>query len=202
VRPVRQEPAKGILVAGLRLLAADRGCCGPGPTFRSKTCGVLDDRLWIEEQKSEVVIAITARDPGCVETPRLTWLARYESRTNRGGSAWTVGSARTIPVRVIDVFVDELDLIELGFSGLDREASGRPSHPPEVLLKLYNWGYLDRARSSRRLEREAGRDVGVMGLTGRLVPDPNTATDVRKGNGRGTRGHAYASDGSRRYSAR
>jgi transposase len=56
-----------------------------------------------------------------------------------------------------------------------------------VLLKLYIWGCLDRARSSRRLEREAGRNVEVMGLTGRLVPDPNTAADVRKGNGRGIR---------------
>ena len=75
------------------------------------------------------------------------------------------------PVRVIDVFVDELDLAELGFSRVDPEATGRPSYHPSVLLKLYIYGYLNRVQSSRRLEREAGRNVEVMWLTGRLVPD-------------------------------
>src|SRR5664280_1618123 len=64
-------------------------------------------------------------------------------------------------VRVIDVFVDELDLGELGFSGVDPEATGRPSYHPSVLLKLYIYGYLNRVQSSRRLEREAGRNVEV-----------------------------------------
>ena len=76
------------------------------------------------------------------------------------------------PVRVIDVFVDELDLAALGFSGVDPEATGRPSYHPSVLLKLYIYGYLNRVQSSRRLEREAGRNVEVMWLTGRLVPLP------------------------------
>jgi transposase len=68
------------------------------------------------------------------------------------------------PVRVIDVFVDELDLAELRFSGIDPEATGRPSYHPSVLLKLYIYGYLNRVQSSRRLEREAGRNVEVMWL--------------------------------------
>jgi transposase len=71
-------------------------------------------------------------------------------------------------VRVIDVFVEELDLGELGFSGVDPEATGRPSYHPSVLLKLYIYGYLNRVQSSRRLEREAARNVEVMWLSGRL----------------------------------
>jgi transposase len=91
------------------------------------------------------------------------------------------------PVRVIDVFVDELDLGDLGFSGVDPEATGRPSYHPSVLLKLYIYGYLSRVQSSRRLEREAGRNVEVMWLTGRLVPDHKTIADFRKDNGKAIR---------------
>src|SRR5712692_8619125 len=91
------------------------------------------------------------------------------------------------PVRVIDVFVDELDLAELGFNGVDPEATGRPSYHPSVLLKLYIYGYLNRVQSSRRLEREAGRNVEVMWLTGRLVPDHKTIADFRKDSGRAIR---------------
>ena len=87
------------------------------------------------------------------------------------------------PVRVIDVFVDELDLGQLGFSGVVPEATGRPGYRPSVLLKLYVYGYLNRVQSSRRLEREAGRNVEVMWLTGRLVPDHKTIADFRKDNG-------------------
>ena len=86
-------------------------------------------------------------------------------------------------VRVIDVFVEELDLAELGFSGVDPEATGRPSYHPSVLLKLYIYGYLNRVQSSRRLEREAGRNVEVMWLAGRLAPDHKTIADFRKDNG-------------------
>jgi transposase len=86
-------------------------------------------------------------------------------------------------VRVIDVFVEELDLAELGFGGVDPEATGRPSYHPSVLLKLYIYGYLNRVQSSRRLEREAGRNVEVMWLTGRLAPDHKTIADFRKDNG-------------------
>jgi len=91
------------------------------------------------------------------------------------------------PVRVIDVFVDELDLAELGFGGVDSEVTGRPSYHPAVLLKLYIYGYLNRVQSSRRLEREAGRNVEVMWLTGRLAPDHKTIADFRKDNGRAIR---------------
>src|SRR3979409_2630015 len=87
------------------------------------------------------------------------------------------------PVRVIDVFVDELDLAELEFSGVDPEATGRPSYHPSILLKLYIYGYLNRVQSSRRLERDAGRNVEVMWLTGRLVSDHKTIADFRKDNG-------------------
>ena len=91
------------------------------------------------------------------------------------------------PVRVIDAFVDALDLGELGFSGVEPEATGRPSYHPSVLLKLYIYGYLNRVQSSRRLEREAGRNVEVMWLTGRLVPDHKTIADFRTDNGKAIR---------------
>jgi len=91
------------------------------------------------------------------------------------------------PVRVVDVFVDELDLAELGFSGVAPEATGRPSYHPSILLKLYIYGYLNRVQSSRRLEHEAGRNVEVMWLVGRLAPDHKTIADFRKDNGRAIR---------------
>ncbi len=87
------------------------------------------------------------------------------------------------PVRVVEAFVEALDLGELGFCGVDPKATGRPSYHPSVLLKLYIYGYLNRVQSSRRLEREAGRNVEVMWLSGRLVPDHKTIADFRKDNG-------------------
>jgi transposase len=87
------------------------------------------------------------------------------------------------PVRVIDAFVEALDLAELGFAGVEPETTGRPSYHPAVLLKLYIYGYLNRVQSSRRLEREAGRNFEVMWLLGRLVPDHKTVADFRKDNG-------------------
>jgi len=87
------------------------------------------------------------------------------------------------PVRVIDGFVDKLDLTWLGFDGVAPEATGRPSYHPSVLLKLYIYGYLNRVQSSRRLEREAGRNVEVMWLTSRLTPDHKTIADFRKDSG-------------------
>jgi transposase len=87
------------------------------------------------------------------------------------------------PVRVIDVFVDELDLTQLGFDGVEPEVTGRPSYHPSILLKLYIYGYLNRIQSSRRLEREASRNVEVMWLMGRLAPDHKTIADFRKDNG-------------------
>src|SRR6476661_8709069 len=87
------------------------------------------------------------------------------------------------PVRVIDVFVEALDLAEMSFEGVEPAATGRPSYHPSVLLKLYIYGYLNRVQSSRRLEREAGRNVEVMWLLGRLAPDHKTIADFRKDNG-------------------
>ena len=87
------------------------------------------------------------------------------------------------PVRVIDVFVATLDLGGLGFNRVAPRETGRPGYHPSVLLKLYIYGYLNRVQSSRRLEREAGRNVEVMWLTERLVPDHKTIADFRKDNG-------------------
>src|SRR5467141_2724741 len=89
------------------------------------------------------------------------------------------------PVRVIDAFVDALDLAELGFGGVEPAGTGRPSYHPAALLKLYIYGYLNRVHSSRRLEREAGRNVEVMWLLARLAPDHKTIADFRKDNGPG-----------------
>jgi transposase len=86
-------------------------------------------------------------------------------------------------VRVVDVFVDGLDLRGLGFERVDPKSTGRPSYHPSVLLKLYIYGYLNRVQSSRRLEREAERNVEVMWLLGRLVPDHKTIADFRSDNG-------------------
>jgi transposase len=87
------------------------------------------------------------------------------------------------PVRAIDVFVDELDLAALGFEGVAPAATGRPGYHPGLLLKLYVYGYINQVASSRRLEREAGRNVELMWLTGRLAPDFKTIADFRKDNG-------------------
>jgi transposase len=87
------------------------------------------------------------------------------------------------PVRVIDAFVDELDLTTLGFEGVVPEATGRPAYHPATLLKIYVYGYFNRIQSSRRLERETQRNVEVMWLTGRLMPDFKTIADFRKNNG-------------------
>lgn len=91
------------------------------------------------------------------------------------------------PVRVVDVFVDELQLQQLGFEGAQPAATGRPSYHPAVLLKLYIYGYLNQVQSSRRLEREAQRNVELMWLTGRLAPDFKTIADFRKDHGEAIR---------------
>ena len=91
------------------------------------------------------------------------------------------------PVRVIEVFIDELDLAALGFSGMTPAATGRPAYHPSTLLKIYLYGYLNRIQSSRRLEREAQRNIELMWLTGRLAPDFKTIADFRKDNGKAIR---------------
>jgi transposase len=87
------------------------------------------------------------------------------------------------PVRVIDAFVDKLDLGELGFRGVEPHATGRPAYHPATLLKLYVYGYLNRIQSGRRLEKESQRNIEMMWLTGRLMPDFKTIADFRKDNG-------------------
>ena len=87
------------------------------------------------------------------------------------------------PVRVVDAFIEELDLAVLGFAGVVPEATGRPSYHPATLLKIYLYGYLNQVQSSRRLERETRRNLEVMWLTGRLTPDFKTIADFRKDNG-------------------
>jgi len=92
------------------------------------------------------------------------------------------------PVRAVEAFVDALDLAGLGFEGVEPASTGRPGYHPGLLLKLYVYGYLNQVASSRRLEREAGRNVEVMWLTGRLTPDFKTIADFRKDNGPAIRG--------------
>jgi transposase len=90
-------------------------------------------------------------------------------------------------VRIVDVFIGELDLVALGFDGASPAATGRPSYHPSVMLKLYLYGYLNRIQSSRRLERECQRNVELMWLIGRLAPDFKTIADFRRDNGKGIR---------------
>ena len=116
-------------------------------------------------------------------------MARFVQGVDRGQSTllpecledWVVDDN---PVRVVNAFVDALDLAELGFDA-EPAVTGRPSYHPAALLKLYIYGYLNRVHSSRRLEREAGRNVEVMWLLARLAPDHKTIADFRRDNGPG-----------------
>jgi transposase len=119
-------------------------------------------------------------------------MKRFVEGTDRGQSTLFPGCLddwidENNPVRVIDAFIDKLDLVELGFEGVEPAETGRPAYHPSALLKLYVYGYLNRVQSSRRLEREAGRNVEVMWLLGRLIPDHKTVADFRKDNGRAIR---------------
>src|SRR3974390_67897 len=140
---------------------------------------------------------MSGNDPGCVKTLRCCYdspvilgelMRRFVEGADRG--QWTLLPEclddfidESNPVRVIDAFVDALDLAEMSFEGVEPAATGRPSYHPSALLKLYIYGYLNRVQSSRRLGREAGRNVEVMWLLGRLVPDHKTIADFRKDNG-------------------
>src|SRR3989440_11418031 len=117
-------------------------------------------------------------------------MARFVEGMDRGQATLLPGCLEdwvdeNNPVRAVDVFVDALDLVELGFDSAQPMATGRPGYKPSVLLKLYIYGYLNRVQSSRRLEREAGRNVEVMWLLARLAPDHKTIADFRKDNGPG-----------------
>lgn len=91
------------------------------------------------------------------------------------------------PVRVVEAFVEQLDLRTMGFEGSDPQATGRPAYHPSVLLKIYIYGYLNRIQSSRRLEQETQRNIELMWLTARLMPDFKTIASFRKDNGRAIR---------------
>jgi len=91
------------------------------------------------------------------------------------------------PVRVVDVFVEHLDLGKLGFNRAEPAITGRPSYHPSVLLKLYIYGYLNRIQSSRRLEKETQRNVELMWLLGRLTPGFKAIARFRKDNGKAIR---------------
>lgn len=91
------------------------------------------------------------------------------------------------PVRVVDVFVEQLDLGKLGFEGVNPSATGRPAYHPAILLKLYIYGYLNRIQSSRRLERESQRNLELIWLMERLTPDFKTIANFRKDNGKAIR---------------
>jgi transposase len=91
------------------------------------------------------------------------------------------------PVRVIDVYVDNLELAKLGFDGVEPEATGRPGYHPAMMLKLYIYGYLNRIQSTRRLETETQRNVELMWLICRLTPDFKTIARFRKDNGQAIR---------------
>jgi len=91
------------------------------------------------------------------------------------------------PVRVVDAFVEELDLAQLGFDRASAAETGRPGYHPATLLKIYIYGYLNRIQSSRRLERESQRNVELIWLTGRLMPDFKTIADFRRDNGEAIR---------------
>jgi len=87
------------------------------------------------------------------------------------------------PVRVVEAFIDVLDLMALGFGGAEPAATGRPAYHEATMLKIYLYGYLHRIQSSRRLEREAGLNIELMWLTGRLAPDFKTTANFRRDNG-------------------
>ena len=89
-------------------------------------------------------------------------------------------------VRIIDVYIDKLDFNALGFRIAARDGGkGRPQYNPSTMLKIYVYGYLNRIRSSRKLEKECGRNIELMWLTGRLTPYFKTIADFRKDNRKG-----------------
>ena len=89
------------------------------------------------------------------------------------------------PAKFIDAFIEQTDLVELGFASAQPHATGRPAYHPGLMLKLYLYGYLNKIQSSRKLEREANRNLELLWLLNRLAPDFKTIADFRKNNGTG-----------------
>lgn len=151
--------------------------------------------------------SVAAIGRGCVETlrSRRSSQQKHGTRSQRGaheaihrrrgsaaGCAAAAGMSRCHigeddPARLVGAFVDQLDLQALDFKGVDPAVTGRPSYQPAVRLKLCIYGYLNRIQSSRRLQREAQRNVELMWLTGRRAPDFKTIAEFRHGNGAGVR---------------
>lgn len=135
----------------------------------------------------QAVDALSLYDDGCLEVG----MKRFIEGDNRQQITLLPESLDEYieaenPVRVVDLFVEQLDLGGLGFS-VEPAATGRPSYHPSTLLKLYVYGYLNRIQSSRRLEREAQRNIELIWLLGRLFPDFKTIADFRRDNGEGIR---------------
>jgi len=120
-------------------------------------------------------------------------MARFVERQHRKRAAFLPDCLEDYvdpdnPVRVIDAFIDELDLVGLGFARAQPAATGRPAYHPAMMLKLYLYGYLNRVQSSRRLEREASRNTELMWLTEKLCPDFKTIAEFRRTNTEALRG--------------
>ena len=139
--------------------------------------------MWKVELSKKVILP---QNPDRLE--RGIWMAGFVTGADRSQGTMFPAQledyvAEDNPVRVIDLFVDQLDLAKLGFGGTTPKDMGRPAYHPAVLLKIYVYGYLNRVQSSRRLERECQRNVEAMWLTGCLAPDFKTIADFRKDNG-------------------
>jgi transposase len=124
---------------------------------------------------------------------RTVWINRFVQCEERTQDTFLPGRLEEYvtddnPVRVIDVFIGELDLTKLGFAEMIPQTTGRQGYHPSALLKIYLYGYINRIQSSRRLERETQRNVELMWLTGRLMPDFKTIANFRKNNGPAIRG--------------
>src|SRR3954468_22006785 len=175
--------------------------------------GIYGDRHGRRKALSAVIfvmaVATFAMGPGCVETARdlrcavgfrverccfrILKLGGFGGWRCIGSSMAKIGCNRrcyrtawritSMGRTRFEIFIEELDLAALGFSGVTPAATGRPAYHPSTLLKIYLYGYLNRVQSSRRLEREAQRNIELMWLTGRLAPDFKTIADFRKDNG-------------------
>ena len=163
----------------------------PGNAGWQRDLSVSHDRIGdVQQAQGDLAAALTSYQASLAIRERL-------AKADPGNAGWqrdlalSYGRVAVVddyvgednPVRIVDAFIDELDLAELGFAGVIPEATGRPSYHPVTLLKIYLYGYLNRVQSSRRLERKTQRNIEVMWLTGRLMPDFKTIADFRRDNG-------------------
>jgi hypothetical protein len=145
------------------------------------SAGARSERRW----SAALAMGTTSNGQGAARSLQESDEAvRIGGRRRFCRSASTTWIDEDNPVRAVDAFVDALDLAEMGFDGVEPAATGRPGYNPATLLKLYIYGYLNRVQSSRRLEREAGRNLELRWLLGRLVPDHKTIADFRRDSGK------------------